>query len=48
MLTLSGHPFAASDAVISSSAHRTYEHVPSEMQPRTEDAADAQTDTQQQ
>ncbi len=46
---LSRRPFALSTAVISSSAH---ENVPSEMQPPTEDAADAadaaQTDTQQQ
>jgi len=46
---LSRRPFALSTAVISSSAH---ENVPSEIQPPTEDAADAadaaQTDTQQQ
>jgi len=48
MLTLSGRPFAVSDAEISSSAHRTHENVPSEMQPSTENAAGAaQTDSQQ-
>ncbi len=48
MPTLSGHPFAVSDAEISSSADRTHENVPSQMQPPNEDAADAaQTDSQQ-
>ena len=48
MPALSGHPFAVSNAVNSSTAHRTHENVPSEMQPPSEDAADAaQTDSQQ-
>ncbi len=48
MPTVSGHPFAVSDAEISSTAHRTHENVPSQMQLPKEDAADAaQTDSHQ-